>query len=273
MKKIFVAYATANMAYSLHLIGQQARRLGLFDDVVLWTPEDIPDYIKESPLMQYSYGGGFWAWKPCIIYETLQRYELGTVVCYVDAGCTLKKGIEWDLFFEIMEDYDSLCFHYQKDVPEWKRFGATSTKIKHWGKRSLLEFLDEYIGSDVYREYNKVLGGVLFFKGKNNGFVRDWLDIIKLHPEIVYEPAADEKQYSYFALHKHEQPVITALSVKHQKNCMVLPELFEFKGGGAIRTTRIKAKDFREYVVIMLKRYFRIVLGNKLTNILKGISK
>ena len=49
MKKVFIAYATDNMAYSLYMIGRQARRLGLFDDVVLWTPEDIPDYIKNKP--------------------------------------------------------------------------------------------------------------------------------------------------------------------------------------------------------------------------------
>ena len=99
MKKIFIAYATDNMAYSLKLIGRQARKLGIFDEVLLWTPNDLPEYIRKSPLMKYKYGGGYWAWKPCIIYETLLN------------------GIEWKLFFEIMEDTDSLCFHYQKIVP------------------------------------------------------------------------------------------------------------------------------------------------------------
>lgn len=271
MKKIFIAYANENMAYSLRRIGRQARQLKIFDEVILWTPGDLPEYIRKSPLMKYSYGGGFWAWKPCIIYETLQRYEDGTVICYVDAGCTLKKGIEWDMFFEIMEDYDSLCFHYQKIVPEWEKFGTTSTKIKHWGKRSLLEFLDDYLGSDAYREYNKVLGGILLFKNRNNVLVRDWLDIIINHPEVVYEPIGEEcdKQYPYFALHKHEQPVITALSVKHQDNCMVLPELFEFKMGGAIHASRIRAKNYKEYVVIMLKRYVRMLLGDRLADGIK----
>lgn len=273
MKKVFIAYANEKMAYSLKRIGKQSHKLNIFDEVILWTPNELPEYIKQSPLMKYSYGGGFWSWKPCIIYETLQRYEDGTVVCYVDAGCTLNKGIEWEMFFEIMEDYDSLCFHYQKIVPEWQKYGTTSTKIKHWGKKSLLEYLDEYIGSDIYREYSKVLGGVLFFKGKDNSFLRDWLDIIRFHPEVVYEPSKDEEQYPYFALHKHEQPVITALSVKHQKNCMVLPELFEFKRGGAIHVSRIKAKNYWEYVAIMFRRFCRGLLGNRLTNILKDICK
>lgn len=275
MKKIFIAYANENMAYSLKRIGKQAHKLNIFDEVILWTPNELPEYIKQSPLMKYSYGGGFWAWKPCIIYETLQRYEDGTVVCYVDAGCTLNKGVEWEMFFEIMEDYDSLCFHYQKIVPEWQKYGTTSTKIKHWGKRSLLEFLDEYLGSDVYREYNKVLGGILFFKNQNNAFVKDWLDIIMHHPEVVFEPTGEEcnNQYPYFALHKHEQPVITALSVKYKEKCLALPELFEFKRGEAIQASRIRAKDVKEYSVIMLKKYARMFLGNRLADVLKRICK
>lgn len=275
MKKIFIAYANENMAYSLKRIGKQAHKLNIFDEVILWTPNELPEYIKQSPLMKYSYGGGFWAWKPCIIYETLQRYEDGTIVCYVDAGCTLNKGVEWEMFFEIMEDYDSLCFHYQKIVPEWQKYGTISTKIKHWGKRSLLEFLDEYLGDDAYREYNKVLGGILFFKNQNNAFVKDWLDIIMHHPEVVFEPTGEEcnNQYPYFALHKHEQPVITALSVKHKEKCLVLPELFEFKTGGAIQASRIRAKDVKEYSVIMLKRYVRMFLGNRLADVLKRICK
>lgn len=276
MKKIFIAYATDNMAYSLKLIGLQARKLGIFDEVLLWTPNDLPEYIRKSPLMKYKYGGGYWAWKPCIIYETLQRYEEGTVVCYVDAGCTLRNGIEWNLFFEIMEDTDSLCFHYQKIVPEWEKFGSTSTKIKHWAKKSLLEFLDSYLGSDDYREHNKVLGGILFFKRKDNGFVKDWLGIIMNNPEVVFDPTEEEgkDQYPFFALHKHEQPVITALTVKHKQNCVVLPELFEFKGEDvAIYTSRIRAKDVWEYRTIMLKKYIKKLIGKKLTAVLKSLKR
>lgn len=97
MKKIFIAYADKKMYYSLQRIGIQARSLNFFDEIILWTSDDLPDYIKKSPLMQYAYGGGYWAWKPCIIYETLQRYTDDSIVCYVDAGCTLNPGVEWIL--------------------------------------------------------------------------------------------------------------------------------------------------------------------------------
>lgn len=90
--------------------------------------------------MRHSYGGGYWAWKPCIIKEILSKYDDNTIVCYADAGCTLKKGIEWTLYFELMKDYDMICFKYRDEYPQWEKFGSTSTKIKHWGKRILFCF-------------------------------------------------------------------------------------------------------------------------------------
>ena len=59
MKRVFIAYADENMAYSLKRIGKQASNLEVFDEVILWTPQMLPNWIKQSPLMQYSYGGGF----------------------------------------------------------------------------------------------------------------------------------------------------------------------------------------------------------------------
>ena len=71
MSVIFISYADGNMSYSLKRIGRQARRLGIFDEIILYTPEMLPDYIRNSALMQYPRGGGYWSWKPAILTETL----------------------------------------------------------------------------------------------------------------------------------------------------------------------------------------------------------
>ena len=84
----FISYADDRMSYSLQRIGRQAKRLGIFDEVILYTPDMLPDELKKSPLMQYSRGGGYWSWKPAILNETLQRADDGDIVIYVDAGCT-----------------------------------------------------------------------------------------------------------------------------------------------------------------------------------------
>lgn len=268
MKKVFIAYADEKMAYSLQRIGEQAKQLELFDEVVLWTPKDLPKYVKESELMKHSYGGGYWVWKPVIIYETLQRYEEGTVVCYVDAGCTLRKHDEWSQYFDIMRDKEFLCFHYKDCMPEWERFGSTSTKIKHWTKKEALHFLDEYIGTHEYRETNKVMGGILFVKGRNNPIIRDWMEISLNHPEVILDPDLDrlDEEYDFFAQHKHDQPVLTALAYRYRNNVVVLQELFEdTEHKGAIEASRIRARNRIDYVKWSIKKRLR-----KLINLIAG---
>ena len=272
MKKIFVAYADEKMAYYLKRIGEQAGKLGLFDDIILWTPQMLPNWIKTSPLMQYSYGGGFWAWKPCIIYETLQRHEEGTVVCYIDAGCTLRKGIEWALYFEMMKDYDTLCFKYRDEMPEWERFGSIKTSIEFWSKKELLLFLDDSCGTSEYRKLNKIWGGALFFKGKSNELLKEWLDITLHYPNLIMHPTKDElkEQYPFFAQHKHDQPVITALAYKYRNRCIVLPELSETEGRNvAIHATRCRASNIYNYYWQKIKNFGRYLLGGKICEFIK----
>lgn len=263
-KRVFVAYADAKMSYSLMRIGRQARALDIFDEVILYTPDDLPDKIRQLKLMQFSYGGGYWAWKPWIIYDTLQKNEEGTIVCYVDAGCTLRKGIEWSLYFDLMNDYQTLCFKYKDFMPEWGKFGTSCTKIKYWSKKSLLLFLDKYTNNDSYRETNKIWGGALFFKGKNNPFLSQWMDITFNYPEVILDPSEEElsDQYPFFVLHKHDQVVLTALASYNMESCMILPELSETHGECvAIYASRIRAKSKYEYILEMAKRKMRKLLG------------
>lgn len=271
MKKVFIAYANDNMAYSLKRIGRQAHSIGVFDEVLLWTPDMLPQYIKESPLMQYRYGGGYWAWKPCIIYETLQQYEEGTIVCYVDAGCTLRKGIEWSLWFELMKEYDTLLFKYRDEMPCWQKFGSSSTKIKYWTKKESILFYDKITGNKDWREHNKILGGCLFIKNRNNQLIKKWLDITINHPEVILDAKEGEEQFDFFAQHKHDQSLLTALSTLYSNTCLVMPELSETTNGKcAIYASRIRAKNIVEYFDIKLKTYLRLILGERICNLIKS---
>jgi len=270
MKKIFIAYADENLAYSLKRIGRQARNLGVFDEVILYTPAELPDYILKSPLMKYKYGGGYWAWKPAIIYETLQSHEDGDIVVYVDAGCTLNKSSEWDLMFKLMEEYDTICFHYDANMPVWEKFGNTSTQIKYWTKMNSLAFLNNYFNDKEYQNALKVMGGILFFKKKDNNLLKRWLDIVLHYPEVILDPSADEEQPVGFAKHKHDQSILTALSYYDNKT-LSLPEIIETNDETSfVCASRIRAKNYEQYVWLMIKRRMRSLLGDGIIDCIKS---
>lgn len=273
MRRIFIAYADSNLAFSLNRIGRQARRLGIFDEVVLYTPADLPDYLLRSPLMKAKKGGGYWSWKPVLIHETLLRHDEGDIVVYVDAGCTLNKSTEWDLMFKLMQEYDTLCFHYDAEMPVWEKFGNTSTRIKYWTKQSALIFLDNYCQDSSYHEALKIWGGLIFAKGKNNSFLKRWLDITLNHPEVITDPTEEElaHQPAGFAYHKHDQSVITALA-HNNKTVLVLPEISETNGETSfVWAERLRARNFRQYLAESSKHRLRHLFGNKLIDGFKNI--
>jgi hypothetical protein len=267
MKTILLSYANAAMDYSLKMIGKQAKRLGLFDKIILETPKGLPAYIEESPLMQYKIGGGYWAWKPAIIWETLKNLEENDILLYVDAGCTLQKRPEWNDFFNLLKRHDVIVFQYKDSMEEWAQWGQTSTKIKYWTKKKALVYFSEK--DPNYGNYNKILAGIIFIKKTaiSCSFIQEWLNLTLIHPELIINPTKEEKkeQESFFVMHRNDQCVITALAHQYAPHVKVMTETSETEHKrAAIVASRVRAATFREYWTIRLKHYLREELGDTL---------
>ena len=272
---VFISYANEAMAYSLKRIGRQARKLGIFDEVILYTPADVPEYVRKSPLFACPRGAGYWSWKPALLYETLQKYDEGTVVVYVDAGCTLRKSPEWARLLGKMEEYDTICFQYAEPQPQWARWGAGSSKIKHWTKKATLDFVQAYFHNPEAGELCQIMGGILFMKGKRNAVLETWKELMFSHSDLIMDPTADElkDQYPWFAGHRHDQAILTPLAAS-DPHTLVLPEVSEaYRPDSFVWASRIRARNVREYIPIQVKHYLRIWLGDGLFERIKRVFK
>ena len=264
-KVIFISYANEAMAYSLKRIGRQARKLGIFDEVFLYAPADVPAYAKDSVLFSCARGAGYWCWKPALIQKTLQEYPEGTIVVYVDAGCTLRKSPEWGEFLKQMETYDTICFQYAENQPQWAKWGAGSARIKHWTKKKTLDFVREYFQMPDAGELCQIMGGILFMKGRENRVLKIWNDLIFSRPDLVMDPTPEElaDQYPGFAGHRHDQSILTPLAAS-DPHTLVLPEVSEaYRPDSFVWASRVRARNLREYLVIQAKHYLRIWLGDE----------
>ena len=271
-KKVFISYANEAMAYSLKRIGRQARRLGIFDEVILYTPADVPDYVRESPLFACPRGAGYWCWKPALIYETLLHNEEGTVAVYVDAGCTLRKSSQWAEYLAYMDQYDTICFQYADSQPQWEKWGSNSSRIKYWSKAATLDFIEQYFNNPNVGELNQIMGGVLFMKGRENRLLKIWKDLIFSRPDLIMDPTPEERaqQRPYYAGHRHDQTILTPLATYDDK-ALVLPEISEdYRKDSFVWASRVRARNLREYLIIQTKHYLRIWLGDERFERLKG---
>lgn len=238
MKKILISYADQNFSESLKRIGKEARKMKRFDHVILYTPKDLPASIKASPLFCFEKGGGYWIWKPFLIYKTLCSCSFGDVVVYVDAGCSLRAdSLEWDEYERIILEKNAIFFQYRDlKYQGWDQFSRVSEnnspQIYHWQKPSVIDYFNQYIGTSDYMKYNKIWAGFIFVKKTDNlSIVDEWLKISLFYPELVIEPFGLElkKIPESFNEHRHDQSILTPLVFYYSEkdNLCVLPETSE----------------------------------------------
>lgn len=239
--KFFISYGDDRYKESLNRIAHQARRIGIFDRIIKYSPKDLPEFIKASPLFAFERGGGYWVWKPYIVYHTLSFCQEGDIIVYADAGCTLSKDSpEWEYFLNQLRSHSAIFFQYRKDYDYgWKSVQKPChdvVALKHWMKPSLVKFYECSLWSD-YLDYSKILGGFFIIKktSKHLRTLDEWYKITLFHPELVMDPLNEDVVDSApdFFEHRHDQAVLSPLVYRFQSedNLVILPETAESKIG------------------------------------------
>lgn len=244
MQKVFIAFGSGGYLKSLNRIGKEAKKLGIFSKVILYTDKDMPMFIQASPLKAYGRGNGYWVWKPYIIWKTMQEYP-NSIVVYADSGCTLQANYdEWNKWFELLETYDTLGFQYRLDyVYSWQlEYDKCMTVDAQWTKESLIRYFDFMIGNRDWVNTGQMWSG-LVLASRNSKLVKMWMDITLMHPEMIIDCYGNEivEQSKEFIEHRHDQSVFSALCAYWSNKgtvVKVLPETAESSNDAAVLATR-----------------------------------
>jgi hypothetical protein len=114
---VFFSFASGAYLASLRRILAEARATGVFDEVLGFTPEDIPrDYfVAHADVLNATRGRGFWAWKPYFLRRLLDRLAPGDVVMFADAGCEFTGNPQ--TYVDVARRYGFLGFR----LPLWPK--------------------------------------------------------------------------------------------------------------------------------------------------------
>ena len=172
MEKILIFYGTEEFQGSLKRLKKEAEILNIFDKIIIYTPDDLPMHIKANSLMNYKKGGGYWIWKPYIIWKTLQDYP-NSIVVYIDAGCSISKSEEWNQYFKFIEKHDTILFQYRNSFDYgWnKMWPSATTKIGNWTKLNTQKYFDQLIKDENWHSFDKIWADFLICKNPKNEFI------------------------------------------------------------------------------------------------------
>ena len=268
MEKILIFYGTEEFRGSLDRLKKEASNLNVFDKTIIYTPRDLPMHIKANSLMNYKKGGGYWIWKPYIIWKTLQDYP-NTIVVYIDAGCSISKSEEWYQYFKFIEKHDTILFQYRNSFDYgWnKMWPSATTKIGNWTKLNTQKYFDQLIKDENWHSFDKIMGGIIICKNPKNEFISQWLNITLFKSELIVDPIGNEigNQKEDFIEHRHDQSIITPLAYyfsKRVNNIKILLETSESKiGNPAVIAnrlrTQIKESLFKKVIYYIKKTLYK----------------
>lgn len=204
-KKIFISYGNQIYYDSLKRLEKMALETGVFDTVIMYTDKDLPDDIKQHPLMQYSRGGGYWLWKPYFTLKALKEVAgSDDIVIYSDSGNEVFAHREWDEYFEILKTHSAICFKYG-DLMKC---------------RTRKELLDAFADTcHNLPERYQIMSGLSLWSHRALPIVEEWYHAMFNHPEWVIDVMPDEMahQERAFQEHRHDQAVLSCVFFKNQE--------------------------------------------------------
>lgn len=235
-KKYFISYGDHNYQASLERIRKEAETLHLFDNIILYSDKSLPEPFR-SYTCQYKRGGGYWMWKPYIIYYTLQQMEEGDILVYADAGCTLLPHSDWNSYFNRLKQKEAIFF-------------LAEGKSNRWCKKDVFKHFTPHCS--VWKYANQIQATSMIIKKRgDNEIITRWYKTALYHPNLFTDVAKENhsSEASSFREHRHDQSVLTACicTSRQLRNYCFLPEKMEkrYKNGQAILASRISVHNIR----------------------------
>lgn len=179
-----------------------AKWFGKFDKVIAYSVEDIDkEYMKKhSHISNQKRGGGYWIWKPYIIYHTLLEMQDNDYLFYCDSGSVWLKNAK--IFIDIMN-------RDKQDIIVFEVYGHEE---QAWTKRDIFEYFGNT--TEECRTSNQIMSGFIFIK-KNQETVeimKQWMEAACTGTLITDEPnESGLDNYASFVENRHDQSLLSVL--------------------------------------------------------------
>jgi hypothetical protein len=164
-------------------------------------------YLENKKILDLERGGGYWLWKPFIILDTLNKMEYNDVLFYLDCGDIFTDGL-----------YDFLNLYFEKsDVDSLLTYGGQN-KQRWYTKRDTFSLMN--CDDEKYHEHTQLEAGMVCLRKTDKiiDIVKEWLFYCKNENILTDIENTQGPNLSGFIDHRHDQSILTNLSIKYNLN-------------------------------------------------------
>ena len=213
----FITYANDKFKDAKKRIVEEANSFGEFSSVKGFGPEDLSVEFstKYKHVLSQSRGAGFWAWRPHILKETLDRMNDGEFLVYLDAGCKLnpqgKKRFHEYIDLLDKSEYGFLSFAMSGGVGPGSLEPERNYSVKEVFKYFSIDMESEMAKSGQY------LGGVLILQKNAHAMklVDMFMKALEDDPLMFSDYYNTNMQKHYFRDNRHDQSISSIIRKIH----------------------------------------------------------
>jgi len=217
MKKHLIVFGTENYSNSIDSLIKSSNNY--FDEYHIFGKSDIDEefYKKNKSILDQNRGAGYWLWKPYFIYKVLKKINNKDIVFYVDAGNMFLTDPTF--LYEKLKDNNGIILFDNRDG---MTNGESAQNFISCKKDSFVLMncdTDEFI-------FGKHLNASYQIYQKNNNsllFIDEYLNYCQNINILTDLPNQYGSNYPGYYDHRHDQSVLSLLSIKHKITPLVDP--------------------------------------------------
>lgn len=214
MKIYLISYGDALYASQKEFLKETALASSFFDEVAIFSPEDIDPAFRKyfQKVLSQQRGGGYWIWKPYLIQRVLESLNDDDILIYCDAGCMINSngGKRFKEYIELLIRSETGCISFE--LPH-KEIEFTKQEV-----------FDHFSPSDEVIHSNQLMATVIMLKKCQHTIhlVNEWYATLYANPLLFTDDKDNVAQHKEFIDHRHDQSIFSILQKTYQSE--VIPD-------------------------------------------------
>ena len=212
--KLFLNYGDQKFILSRKRISLEAQNLNFFDKIITET-EDIKNDLEiinclKNPKFKKVFtdkrGGGYWMWKPYIIYKNLQLLNDNDILVYSDSGSSIPNN---KYTIDKLNEYINIVKNSDKGILAFRNLNIESK----WTKGDVFEHFNCLDNEDIYNT-RQFSAGILHIIRKceySLKIYKLWWDTAKNYPHLFDDSKSITPNFKNFIENRHDSSFLSLI--------------------------------------------------------------
>ena len=211
--KLFLNYGDKKFILSRKRISLEAQNLNYFDKIITETEDlkndlEIIDCLKNpnfKKVFTAKRGGGYWIWKPYIIYKNLQLLNDNDILVYSDSGSTIPNN---KYTIDKLNEYINIVKNSDKGILAFRNPHIESK----WTKGDVFKHFNCLDNENIYNTRQFTANRIIIKKNVHSmALFKIWWETAKNYSHFFDDSTSITKNFNNFTENRHDQSVFSLI--------------------------------------------------------------